>query len=645
MTLRSTLAETSSVARSIGPRVVGIGAAVLLLAFAACNGAVEEPSAPDLGAGEGSVGDPDAGALLRLSLDPPVIRLDPGSEGTTTVLVANATGEPVDLSVMNLPLGMSAVFDGSTGASSTLTIRVANNLIGDFPLSVRARVGATSASAMLTVGVNNVAAPFTFTLATDGAKLSRGETFPLRVHVERGGGIALPITVSLLTPPPGFDASTFNISATANDGVLNLRTNGLVPRGTSTALSIRATTGSQSVDRTFTASLDAPSGSLDETFGGGSVITPVIDVAPTPSVIHSAVQADGKLVVGTTLNNGSSIQMGVVRFNEDGSLDETFGPNGTRRTSFAQSAQLAGLVIQPDGKLVVAGSDSGSTSRVVLARFLPNGDLDPSFDGDGMLTVNLGFGIGANATGLALAGDKLVVLANGGGSDFVLLRFAADGSLDSSFGGSGIRPVDIGGTATARGEALAVVAGKITIAGSLNNDFLVARFAEDGSFDPSFNAVGWRNIPMGVSYAIATRLLVQADGKLVLAGHNDAIVRLTSAGELDATFGAGGITTSATLGSRPFVGWFAPALAELPGGKLIAAGTADSTSSGPLDFYLLRLTEAGALDTSFNDSGDVLLPAGGAELGSVSVAPDGRIYAVGRRATLPRRLFVARFWP
>lgn len=646
MRLRNSLDEERLRPLSIPLRVLVIRAAALVFAFAACNGAVEDPSAPDLGAGEGNVGNPDAGAPLRLSLDPPVLHLDPGSEGTTTVLVANATGEPADLSVMNLPLGMSAVVDDSTGASSKLTIRVANNLIGDFPLSVRARVGALSASAVLTVGVNSVVAPFTFTLASDAATLSRGETFPLGVHVERGGGISLPITVSLLTPPPGFEASTFDISATANDGVLNLHTNGLVPRGTSTALTIRATTGSEAVERTFTALLDAPSGSLDETFGGGAIITPPLDVSAAPHGVPSVVQSDGKLVVGATLNNGTSVQMGLVRFNEDGSLDEAFGPSGTRRTSFESTVDLAGLVIQDDGKLVVAGTQYSDPRRVVVARFLPDGRLDPSFDGDGMATVNLGWEAttAAYATGVALAGDKVIVLANGN-AGILLLRFTADGTLDPSFNGNGVRAIDFGTVASTRGQAIVAADGKITIAGSMQNDYLVARFDDAGSFDTSFGSVGWRNLAMGIPYGEAAGLVLQADGKILLSGKPDKLVRLTSSGELDPSFGVGGVATSASLGAQSFSGWFAPYLATQSGGKILVGGTAGPSPSGPLDFYLLRLTEAGVLDPSFNGRGDIALPNGGSELASLAVASDGRIYAVGRRPVLPSRLFVARFWP
>src|SRR5262249_34870090 len=137
----------------------------------------------------------------------------------------------------------------------------------------------------------------------------------------------------------------------------------------------------------------------------------------------------------------------LVRYNSDGSRDNSFGSNGVVSTDFSRRNERAQAVaLQPDGKIVVAGSSgvmtpNGYDSRVALARYLPSGALDRSFGKQG--TVLTSIGQGAAASTLAILGDGRMLVAgwtigSSGGQNFLLARYTSGGSLDSTFGSKGV---------------------------------------------------------------------------------------------------------------------------------------------------------------------------------------------------------------
>ena len=132
----------------------------------------------------------------------------------------------------------------------------------------------------------------------------------------------------------------------------------------------------------------ATPGDLDATFGGGGIVTTRVTPRETSGANAVAIQADGKIVAARRDAGSNGERFAIVRYNVDGHLDGTFGHDGRVRTSFAARRCVVAdaVAIQPDGKIVAAGIQ-GCRGSFALARYLPNGKLDPSFGGDGKVVT------------------------------------------------------------------------------------------------------------------------------------------------------------------------------------------------------------------------------------------------------------------
>ncbi len=390
--------------------------------------------------------------------------------------------------------------------------------------------------------------------------------------------------------------------------------------------------------------LQAQGGSLDPGFGaGGSVIT---DVAQDGDVARAvAVQADGKVVVAGYSWVGAGHDFVLVRFHADGALDSGFGSNGVVATDFeGGDDQAHALVIQPDGKLVVAGTASnGTASLFAVVRYNTDGTTDGSFGNGGMVTTD--FGIGAAwVRAIALQPDGGIVVAGSSGTGLgeviAVVRYTGDGVPDTGFDTDGMVITDLG-AGSDRANAVAVQPdGKIVVAGvdSIGpfSDFAVVRYLADGALDGDFGIDGVVSTDLGSGsgtgsdWANAVALL--PDGRVVAAGYgevannfNFAAVRYLPDGTPDASFsGDGRVATSFGIGTDA-----AYAMALQPDGKIILAG---SSSTGFLfDFALVRYNPNGTLDATFGTGGKVVTPLAAIndEAYSCAIQPDGGIVAAG----------------
>src|SRR5438046_7444429 len=248
----------------------------------------------------------------------------------------------------------------------------------------------------------------------------------------------------------------------------------------------------------------AAGGDLDPTFGtGGMVMT---DLSRSTDIANAvAVQSDGKLVVvGQTYKNNdySTEDFAVARYNTDGTLDTTFGRGGKVRTDFPGLAAVpSSVVIQPDGKIVVAGGAFPLFTFLgdfKVVRYNPNGSLDRSFGSGGIVTTT--FPEGSYAFDVALQPDGKIIAAgtvfvdfNPGDisdTDFALARYNSDGSLDTTFGNGGTVMTDYFGFEDDDFSVLIQPDGKIVAVGSPNNpatfyDFPSARYLSTGAVDPN----------------------------------------------------------------------------------------------------------------------------------------------------------------
>ncbi len=182
-----------------------------------------------------------------------------------------------------------------------------------------------------------------------------------------------------------------------------------------------------------------------------------------------------------------------------GDLDTSFGDDGRVTTSFGGGGDFAAdVVVQPDGRIVVAGSTgAGGVSDFALARYLPNGSLDRSFSDDGMVTTAFPDGAGGTgASGIALQPDGRIVAAGGAG-EFAVVRYNADGTLDTAFSGDGLQTVDVGSYESSASDVAVDALGRIVLVGTghtfdpvNSRDSAVVRLAPDGGPDPSFGFNG-----------------------------------------------------------------------------------------------------------------------------------------------------------
>src|SRR5947199_1993786 len=338
-----------------------------------------------------------------------------------------------------------------------------------------------------------------------------------------------------------------------------------------------------------------------------------------------------------------------------GSLDSTFGAGGKTTTSFGTgSADIYALVLQPDGKLVAAGSDV-SQSAFALVRYNANGSLDPTFGTSGTASTPIGIDT-YGASALVLQSDGKLVAAGDAwkdtvDADFAVNRCTANGSLDTAFSTGGKGTTSFGSEEDDAHGLVVQPDRKRVAAGVVFNgvrwDFALARYNTDGSLDTTFGTGGKVVTAIGTDGTGASALVLQPDGKLVAAGtttsdgstYDFTVVRYNTNGSLDTTFGTGGeVTTPIGTGDNGV-----SALVRQSDGKLVAAGYA--SVSGNFDLALVRYNTDGSLDSTFGTGGKVTTPVGSAGdyVNALVFQSDGKLVAAGNTEASTRDVVVVRY--
>jgi len=379
-------------------------------------------------------------------------------------------------------------------------------------------------------------------------------------------------------------------------------------------------------------------GALDGSFDGDGKLT-----IPTDTLYSLALQADGKMVaLGYHQSPDGDSKFAVHRLLPGGAPDTSFDYDGIAWLDFGGYDIGTDLALQPDGRILVAGTKGDGA---VMARLWPDGT---TFDTGGQQTHGLAFppayqpGYREQVHGMALQPDGSFLVAGHAYapdyafSDAFVTRFNPDGLLDGAFGVNGSARVAFGIFNVARAVAVQPD-GKIVVAGYSAfdtqyaiMDFLVARFNVDGSPDSTFGNNGSYlvNFPAdGADGAVA--LALAPDGKIVVAGtvwtgstYAWGVARLTDTGQPDPTFGTNGLAVNLSGNNAG-----ANAVVVQPDGKIIIGGSYNN------DFFLQRLLEHGSLDASFGiHSGYNVTDLGGTDVINALVqAPNGWVYAAGYR--------------
>jgi uncharacterized delta-60 repeat protein len=391
--------------------------------------------------------------------------------------------------------------------------------------------------------------------------------------------------------------------------------------------------------------LAAP-GDLDNTFGTAGVVS---YYEPGAGCYASTVtiQTDGKIVlVGRQQPDATDHNVLVLRYADDGTLDTSFGTNGVVKYDPGDEIFVDGYDarIQSDGKIVVVGStDEFTRYDVIVLRYNPNGTLDTSFDTDGVVTYDTGGDALAFGYAVALQQDgKIIATGEVYGSSSVpvglpLLRYTVNGTLDTTFGTGGVVMYNNSSGDSEAGTALAIQPdGKIIVAGSMvvettpgigERRGLLLRFTSSGGLDTTFGTNGVVVYNSGGSHRFDD-LRLQPDGKIVVVGNsyvdfdNDIILlRYNANGTLDTSFGTNGI-------ARYEDGYaYGNALANQEDGKIVITGYDYNVVT---DTMILRYETDGSLDDSFGIGGVVEYDMGGNDVGyDVAVQSDDKIIIMG----------------
>ena len=414
-------------------------------------------------------------------------------------------------------------------------------------------------------------------------------------------------------------------------------------------------------------------GDFDTSFAGGqgAISSLIISGNGIDYLTAMALQPDGKMVLAGYCDGLNSQDFCVARINGDGSLDTTFiGPlgNGGGKVVLdvgGNTDSASAVAIQPDGKIILAGSCyNGANTDFCIVRLNPNGSLDATFGGpggggNGMFLLPIGLS-NDYATAMALQPNgKIVLVGNcivNSQSDFCAAQLNPDGSFDTSFVGStgtGAGKIafpmglshDYATAVALQPDGMIVIAG-YCVSAMVDFDFCVTRLDSAGVFDVTFDGPGGSSngkflLPISSSNDILSALLIQPDGKIVLAGsclvgvaNNDfCAARLLPDGSFDATFdgptgaGNGRILLPITLNKADT----ATAMAIQPDGKILIAGYCDG--GGIQYFCVTRLHIDGTLDVSFDGpsgvgDGKFLIPLGGVST-AMALQPDGKIVLAG----------------
>ena len=347
-------------------------------------------------------------------------------------------------------------------------------------------------------------------------------------------------------------------------------------------------------------------GTIDTTFGTGGIAT--TSIGPNAFATSMLVLPDGKIIVGGATDDSATaptnVDFALARYNANGSLDRTFGSNGVVITDFPGNEEVDSLALGPKGEIVAAGSYFLSPNvGFDVARYDANGKLDKKFNGTGMLSYNLG-PTGANSfpAAVAVQSDSKILVGSHMNGEFALYRFNSNGSIDASFGNSGVA----------------------TTAGTL-----------------PLNLGG--GTPTGAIQGSVTKLAIQPDGKIVAAGQTGlatvpfALVRFSPNGSVNRSFGTNGATiiTDPNFDFQP-AAFPLSALLLQPNGDIVVVGNEQSPYGvgfftpppGPA-LLIRRLLPDGSPDPSFQNDQDPAFipppPARGPFAEAAALTPDGNI--------------------
>jgi len=279
-------------------------------------------------------------------------------------------------------------------------------------------------------------------------------------------------------------------------------------------------------------------GDLDDTFSfNGKATVDLLSRTNRPGGV--AIQLDGKILIAGTADTTTTDDIALVRLNSDGTLDRSFGPGGDEgdgkilKDIAGFDEQVTSLVLQRDGKILVAGQTTVMlNTQGFVARFNKNGTIDDSFDGDGIALVDFGVD-GAIINDIAIQDNGSIVmtgrapLSSSSDGGIALARLTKFGTPDFTFLGNGYGYYNAGSKLDSGNAIVVQPDGKIVVAGigddksraSGNANPVAMRFKSDGSLDEDFSADGKSFLTPNLSTAEANDLALLPSGQIAVVGN------------------------------------------------------------------------------------------------------------------------------
>jgi uncharacterized delta-60 repeat protein len=475
----------------------------------------------------------------------------------------------------------------------------------------------------------------------------KGVPFQVKLKVVRSGGAPTPVTVTV-KGTPNVSAPPVLLLANESEGSLAI-TVGDDPAVETARLEVTAKSNdATSAPQELVVKIAGAPGTFDTTLGGTGVISPDVTSTGDAVAFGMAVGADGTIVLAGTAAPPASTQPAFValRLKPNGTPDPSFGTGGLVFLPFTATAMATGIALEPSGAVVLAGNITPGPSLFAVARLLPDGGIDTSFGNGGSFVGGVD---GGNVSLSGVVSFDGGVVATGGAAlpdgDHVAFARVPPGALDVAPIGAGKER----GTAIVLTRSGQLVATGIRDPGGAieSRSGLVKRAARDGGADESFGTKGTVAVPEAVLNAVAEEpggSFVVGGGwfqtSTTFKTPPTMLVRLLASGGLDPSFGnAGRAVVDAGLE--------ATGVAIQSDAKIAAAGSV-KTGFTLAQAAVLRFTSSGALDPTFGGTGIVPLhPASTAsQATAIAIQPDGRIVVAGHvRQGAVERFFVARVWP
>ncbi len=390
-------------------------------------------------------------------------------------------------------------------------------------------------------------------------------------------------------------------------------------------------------------------GTLDQSFGNqGKIVYTFPD--NYAQCYASALQADGKIVVAGEAGYGKPTgSFFLRRYNTDGTVDINFGDSGNVISYFGFTEQgIYALAVTQDNKIVAAGFCNDLGLNICIARYLPDGSLDNTFGKNGV--VNSDLGGWEWARGMVLQPDgKIVITGRVTPSpigNFMVARYTENGNLDSSFGTNGRTITDLGhddqsGCIALQPDGKIIIGGdQNPLGGGFNTVFAMARYTTNGVLDESFGNKGIVLQDFTDYGDIINALAIQADGKIIACGQVNgsydyqheymAAARFNTDGSLDESFGNSGLAKAVF----PRFATYGNSVQIQSDNKILLGGFTYQSESDSSDFALARYNNDGTPDNSFGTNGQVATDFGLRDEGvSLLLQADGKIVFAGEDYT------------